>query len=42
MPRDAVNFQALCPLSFLERAASVYPQRPALIIGSLRQTWGEA
>ena len=41
MPRDAANFQALSPLSFLERAASVYPQRLALINGSLRQTWGE-
>ena len=41
MPRDAANFQALSPLSFLERAASVYPQRPALINGALRQSWGE-
>ena len=41
MPRDAANFQALSPLSFLERAASVYPQRLALINGNLRQTWGE-
>ncbi|HBX57847.1 acyl-CoA synthetase [Pseudomonas sp. UBA2684] len=41
MPRDAANFQALSPLSFLERAASVYPQRLALINGGLRQTWGE-
>jgi fatty-acyl-CoA synthase len=41
MPRDAANFQALSPLSFLERAASVYPQRLALINGALRQSWGE-
>ena len=41
MQRDAANFQALSPLSFLERAASVYPQRTALINGSLRQNWGE-
>lgn len=41
MPRDAANFQALSPLSFLERAASVYPLRLALINGRLRQTWGE-
>ena len=41
MPRDAANFQALSPLSFLERAASVYPQRLALINGGQRQTWGE-
>lgn len=41
MPRDAANFQALSPLSFLERAASVYPQRLALVNGGLRQTWGD-
>ncbi|OEO23249.1 acyl-CoA synthetase [Pseudomonas sp. J237] len=41
MPREAANFQALSPLSFLERAASIYPQRVALINGRQRQTWGE-
>ena len=41
MPRDAANFQALSPLGFLERAASVYPQHLALINGELRQTWGQ-
>ncbi|MGE8497200.1 MAG: acyl-CoA synthetase [Pseudomonas sp.] len=41
LPREAANFQALSPLSFIERAASVYPQRLALINGSFRQTWGE-
>ncbi|MFI8480319.1 acyl-CoA synthetase [Pseudomonas sp. NPDC078700] len=41
MPRDAANFQALSPLSFLERAAFVYPQKLALINGTLRQSWGE-
>jgi fatty-acyl-CoA synthase len=41
MPRESANFQALSPLSFLERAASVYPQRLAVVNGSLRQTWGQ-
>ncbi|MHA6494963.1 acyl-CoA synthetase [Pseudomonas borbori] len=41
LPRDAANFQALSPLSFLERAASVYPLRLALVNGAQRQTWGE-
>ena len=40
MPRDPANFQALSPLSFLERAASVYPDRLALINGPQRQSWG--
>lgn len=42
MPRDAANFQALSPLSFLERAASVYPDRLALINGRQRQTWAQS
>ncbi|WXL25442.1 acyl-CoA synthetase [Ectopseudomonas mendocina] len=41
MPREAANFQALSPLSFLERAANVYPQRLAVVNGALRQTWGQ-
>ena len=41
MPPVAANFQALSPLTFLERAGSVYPDRVALINGPLRQTWGE-
>lgn len=40
MPRDAANFQALSPLGFLERAASVCPEHLALINGDQRQTWG--
>ena len=41
MPRDAANFQALSPLGFLERAASVCPEHLALINGDQRQTWGQ-
>ncbi|MBB6340324.1 fatty-acyl-CoA synthase [Pseudomonas fluvialis] len=41
MPPVAANFQALSPLTFLERAGTVYPERVALINGPLRQTWGE-
>lgn len=41
MPREAANFQALSPLTFIERAASVHPQRLAVINGALRQTWGQ-
>ena len=39
LERNAANFVALSPLSFLERAAAVYPQRTALIYGARRQTW---
>ena len=37
LPRNAANFQPLTPLSFLARAAGVYPDRTAIIHG--RQTW---
>ena len=36
---NAVNHIALSPLSFIERTASVYPDYPAVIHGSIRRTW---
>jgi fatty-acyl-CoA synthase len=39
LPRNAANFAPMSPLSFLERAAEVYPQRTAVIHGSLRRDW---
>ena len=41
LPRNAANFAPLSPLSFLERAAEVYPRRTAVVHGALRRTWGE-
>ncbi|MBB3181841.1 acyl-CoA synthetase [Variovorax sp. Sphag1AA] len=41
LDKNAANFVALSPLSFIERAAHVYPQRTALIYGSLRRSWAE-
>ena len=41
LDRNAANFAALTPLSFLERTASVYPERLAIIHGDLRQTWAQ-
>jgi fatty-acyl-CoA synthase len=35
------NYQPLSPLSFLKRAALVYPQQPSVIHGAVRHTWGE-
>ncbi len=37
--RNAANFAPLTPLGFLERAADVYPDRTAIVHGSLRQSW---
>ncbi|MFM1896033.1 MAG: hypothetical protein RLZZ385_1107 [Pseudomonadota bacterium] len=38
---NAANYAALTPLTFIERAAAVYPQRIALIHGDLRRTWAQ-
>ncbi len=35
------NYVPLTPLTFLERAASVWPDRTAVIHGPVRRTWGE-
>ncbi|BBG89377.1 hypothetical protein KAM471c_19270 [Aeromonas caviae] len=39
--KTPANFEALTPLSFLGRAARVYPDYPALIHGPLRQSWAQ-
>ncbi|WP_332824370.1 acyl-CoA synthetase [Ramlibacter sp.] len=39
LPRNAANFTPISPLSFLERAAQVYPDKVAVVHGALRQTW---
>jgi len=41
LPRTEANFAPLTPLSFLERAAEVYPRRLAIVHGDLRQTWAQ-
>ncbi|MDO9321568.1 MAG: AMP-binding protein, partial [Pseudomonas sp.] len=33
------NFTALSPLSFLARAAHVYPERTAVIYGAIEYSW---
>ena len=39
LDKNEANFVALSPLSFIERSASVYPDRLAVIYGARRQTW---
>ncbi|MBV8037509.1 acyl-CoA synthetase [Roseateles sp.] len=41
LAKNAANHVPLSPLSFLGRAAAVFPDRVALIHGGLRQTWRE-
>ena len=41
LDRNPANFAPLTPLSFLERAAHVYPHRVAVVHGGIRRTWSE-
>src|SRR5271157_102897 len=41
LDRNQANYTPLTPLSFLERAAYVYPDRPSVIHGAQRFTWRE-
>ena len=41
LDRTPANYVPLSPLSFLRRAAHVFPGHPSLIHGALRHTWGE-
>ncbi|MBI2242142.1 MAG: acyl-CoA synthetase [Magnetospirillum gryphiswaldense] len=41
LDKNAANFVALTPLTFLERTASIWPDRLAVIHGPVRRTWGE-
>jgi fatty-acyl-CoA synthase len=41
LDRTAANYVPLSPLTFLERAAAVYPRRTAVIHGDRRHSWAE-
>ncbi|MGE5547692.1 MAG: acyl-CoA synthetase [Solirubrobacterales bacterium] len=41
LDKNDANFVALTPLTFLERAAAVWPERVALVHGPVRRTWAE-
>ena len=41
LPRNPANYQPLTPLTFLERAASVFPDYAAIIHGDLRRSYAE-
>lgn len=41
LDKNQANFAHLTPLTFLERAASVYPDHPAVIHGDTRYSWSE-
>ncbi len=41
LDKNHANFAPLTPLSFLERAAAVYPNKVSIIHGDTQYTWGE-
>jgi fatty-acyl-CoA synthase len=41
LDRNPANFQPLTPLTFIERAAAVYPNHTAVIHGKLRRSYAE-
>ena len=41
LDRNPANFQPLTPLTFLERAAAVYPKHTAIIHGPLCRSYAE-
>ena len=41
LDRNDANFAALTPISFLNRAAFVFPQKPSVVYGDRRFTWKE-
>jgi fatty-acyl-CoA synthase len=41
LERNQANYTPLSPISFLERAAAVYPDHVAIIHGDLKRSWSE-
>ena len=41
LAKNAANFQPLTPLTFLERAAAVFPRHTAIVHGSVRRSYAE-
>src|SRR5262245_3549508 len=41
LPRNEANFAPISPLSFIARAAEIYPQQLAVVHGGLRRTWAQ-
>ena len=41
LDQNPANYVPLSPLTFLRRAAQVYPDHPSIVHGDLRYTWGQ-
>jgi fatty-acyl-CoA synthase len=41
LDRNAANYVALTPLTFLERSSAIWPTKTAIVHGELRRSWAE-
>ena len=41
LDKNAANYTPLSPLTFIKRTAAVYPQRAAVVHGTLTRSWSE-
>jgi fatty-acyl-CoA synthase len=41
LPKNRANYAALTPLTFIERAAAIYPDKLAVVHGDQRWTWNQ-
>jgi fatty-acyl-CoA synthase len=41
LDKNAANFSPITPISFIERAATIYPNKVAVAHGNLKRTWSE-
>ena len=41
LPKNQANYAPLTPLTFIERAAYVYPDKPSVVYGTQSWTWKE-
>ncbi len=41
LPQNEANYEALSPLSFIRRAATIYPDNEAVVHGEMSRSWGE-
>ena len=41
LDKNAANFSPITPISFIERAAKIYPNKVAVVHGGLKRTWSQ-
>ncbi len=41
LPKTRANYAPLTPITFIRHSASVFPDKPAIVHGRFRQSWGQ-